>query len=98
MNPVTTDQLIALAAIFGFILLIYIVGEIFLRCRKPKGVLSTPVTDAGLAQFDDLSPGEAVIMAWSESGDNPRWHHKMQDDVRAQMPVLGRALDRMVEN
>lgn len=98
MNPLTTDQLIALAAIGGFILVIYVIGETFLRCRKQKEVLPTPVTKAGLTQFDDLSPGEAVIMAWSDPGNNPHYHRMMQDDVRAQMPVLGRALDRMVEN
>ena len=98
MNPVTSDQLIALVAIFGFILSIYIAGEIFLLCRKRKEVPPTPVTKEGLAKFDDLSPGEAVLMAWSEPGDNPHYHRMIQDDVRAQMPVLARALDRMVEN
>lgn len=92
------DQLIALASILGFLLVIFIAGEIFLRRRKPKGVQPTPVTEEGLAQFDDMSPGEAVHMAWSEPGDNPKWHYAMKDAVRGQMPVLGRALDRMVEN
>lgn len=80
------------------ILFILVVGQMILRRKKRKTVEPTPVTGAGLAQYDDFPPGYAVMMAWSEAGDNPRWHSRMQAEVRAQMPVLARALDRMVEN
>lgn len=80
------------------LLFIFLVGEMILRRRKQRAIKPTPVTEEGLAQYDDFAPGEAVYLAWSEPGDNPRWHNKMQDEVRSQMPVLARALDRLVEN
>lgn len=97
MNPETADQIIALVAIIGFILFTWFAGDAFLRRRKQEEITATPVTQEGLEQFDDLPAGVAVVMAWSEAGENPVWHHKMQNEVRSQMPVLGRALDRMVD-
>lgn len=92
------DRLFALIAL-GF--LVYISVVIFertvLRRRKQKGPVATPVTAEGLTQYDELPPGLAVTLAWSEPGINPHYHRMMQDDIRAQMPVLARALDRMVE-
>lgn len=55
----------------------------------------TPVTKEGLEQFDGLTAIEAVAKAWSEPGKHPAWHHRMQQIVRTNMPVLGRALDRL---
>lgn len=98
MNLEATGQVIALIAISLLILFVFFTGEAFLRRRKQKEVTSMRVSKEGLVQFDDLPPGAAVLLAWSEAGDNPRWHRKMQEEVRAQMPILGRALDRMVEN
>ncbi|WNT45437.1 hypothetical protein SEA_ARGAN_53 [Arthrobacter phage Argan] len=57
----------------------------------------TPVTEECLATFDSLPAPEAVLAAWTFEGANPTWHHRMQQIVRAQMPVLARALDRLVE-
>jgi hypothetical protein len=57
----------------------------------------TPVTKEGLEQFDNLTAIEAVIKAWTEPGDHPTWHYRMQQIVRKTMPVLGRALDRLTE-
>lgn len=82
------------------ILFLFLAGDMILRCRKRR-VLdadSTPFTEEGLVQYDGFSPGEAIFMAWSEPGDFPRWHAKQQEEVRKTMPVLARALDRMVEN
>lgn len=62
--------------------------------RKP---LPTPVTDEGLRKFDDKPPVTAVWLAWVDPGENPEWHHVMQDEVRRLMPVLGRALDRLAK-
>lgn len=58
----------------------------------------TPVTQKGLAQFDDLDPVVAVIKAWSIPGRFPQWHYRMQQGVRSSMPVLGRSLDRLAQN
>ncbi|WNN94561.1 hypothetical protein SEA_LEWANDO_58 [Arthrobacter phage Lewando] len=57
----------------------------------------TPVTEDGLKTFDSLPADEAVLAAWMYEGNHPAWHHRMQQIVRAQMPVLARALDRLVE-
>lgn len=60
-------------------------------------MLRTPVTEEGLKQFDTLPASEAVLAAWVYAGNTPTWHHRMQQIVRTQMPVLARALDRLVE-
>jgi hypothetical protein len=94
-----SDQIMVLLVLGFTILFIYSVGEFFLRRRKQEEVPPvTPITEEGLVQFDDLPPGLAVALAWSEPGENPAWHRQMQAEVRSQMPVLARALDRMVEN
>lgn len=82
------------------LLFLFLVGSTILRRREQRIVESemTPFTEAGLKQYDDYAPGEAVILAWSEAGDFPRWHSMKQDQLRKNMPVLARALDRMVEN
>lgn len=56
---------------------------------------NTSVTQEDLEQFDGLTAIEAVAKAWSESGEFPTWHYRMQQIVRKTMPVLGRALDRL---
>jgi hypothetical protein len=88
------DKLFALALIGLLMLFAYLIGELFLRRRKQKAE-KTPVTKEGLVQYDELPSGVAVLMAWTEAGNNPHWHEMMQDNVRAEMPVLARALDRM---
>ena len=60
-------------------------------------IQGTPVTKEGLAQFDSLPAIMAVAKAWSDSGEYPVWHYRMQQIVRKTMPVLGRALDRLIE-
>jgi hypothetical protein len=56
---------------------------------------TTPVTPAGLRQYDHMVPIDAVMAAWFIAGDNPVWHHRMQRRVRKSMPLLARALDRL---
>jgi hypothetical protein len=89
-------KILGFLAICLGMLLVFVVGHLILRGRK-QNVEETPVTEEGLQQFDDLPPGIAVILAWSEPGDNPKWHYAMQDVIRGQMPVLARALDRLVK-
>jgi hypothetical protein len=55
----------------------------------------TPVTEDGLAIYDHLPAEDAVQAAWMYEGNHPAWHHRMKQIVRAQMPVLARALDRL---
>lgn len=55
-----------------------------------------PVSEEGLTRFDHLPAEEAVLAAWQNSGVNPVWHYRMQQIMRQQMPVLTRALDRLV--
>ena len=95
------EKLLVLALLGIVLLFVYLIAELFLRRRKQKELLEnmgTPVTKEGLEQYDDLQPGEAVLLAWSEPGNFPQWHRQMQNEVRKNMPVLARALDRMVEN
>ena len=56
----------------------------------------TPVTPRGLRKFDHLPPCEAVIAAWTSVGSNPSWGSDAIAETRAAMPLLARALDRMV--
>lgn len=62
-----------------------------------RGPLDTPMAKEDLDQFDGLTAIEAVAKTWSEPGEFPTWHYRMQQIVRKTMPVLGRALDRLVE-
>lgn len=39
-----------------------------------------------------------VVKAWVVPGTNPDYHYKMQEDVRAKMPVLAKELDRLTES
>jgi hypothetical protein len=96
----TNDEIkiLAFIALGLLILFICLVLHIILSCRKKQDAASTPVTEEGLLQYDNLPPGGAILLAWTESGGNPRWHRKMQDQVREQMPVLARALDRFVDS
>ena len=57
----------------------------------------TPVTRKGLKQFDWMTPEQAALNAWTQVGGNPYWHDKMRTQVRDAMPLLARALDRMVK-
>ena len=57
----------------------------------------TPVTPRGLRKFDHLPPCEAVIAAWTSTGSNPRWGEAAIAETRAAMPLLARALDRLVQ-
>ena len=45
--------------------------------------------------YDALPPAEAVAAAWANAGPHPDYHRRMQEQVRARMPMLGRALDRL---
>ena len=58
--------------------------------------MKTPVTPEGLAQYDELPAEEAVVRAWGLAGDYVNHHFRMQEEVKKQMPVLGRALDRLM--
>lgn len=93
-------KIIAFVAIGLFVLFLLLVGETILRRRKQRVLESEmeTVRRDSIERYDGFAPGEAIILAWSESDGFPRWHRQMQDEVRKNMPVLARALDRMVEN
>lgn len=96
MNPDSVEKVVILLAI---IVGSYVFGLFWwwlLGCRKQEKV--TPVTKQGLEQYDDLPPGAAILLAWTEAGANPQWHREMQNEVRKTMPVLARALDRFIQN
>ena len=67
------------------------------RLTRLLGRVETPVTPQGLRKFDHLSPEEAAVEAWVSLGSNPKWGLESKQLVRDAMPLLARALDRMVE-
>lgn len=59
--------------------------------------MSKPPTREGLGQFDHLPAADAIVLAWNMPGVAPRYHRDMQDQVKEQMPVLARAIERLTE-
>lgn len=59
--------------------------------------LKTPYTRDGLRQFDHLSPEEALVAAWTVHGPDSQWHALAQAQLRDSMPLLHRAIQRIVE-
>lgn len=55
----------------------------------------TNFTAEGLAVYDNFPVLEAIWQAWTVAGYNPNWHELMRRNVRRDMPVLARALDRL---
>ncbi|MDP8928652.1 MAG: hypothetical protein M3O70_08790 [Actinomycetota bacterium] len=53
------------------------------------------MTESGLRQYDDVDPYEAAVRAWVNPGRAPGAHAAAKRGVRALMPLLARALDRM---
>ena len=58
--------------------------------------LYTPITAEAVKASDRLPAIEAVVKAWSDPGRVPTWHYNAKDRVRSEMPLLARALDRLV--
>lgn len=92
---VPDEKFLILAALLVLLAFVLWLGETAVRRRKRKAI--EECIGPELQQYDDLPSGVAVLMAWSDPGDNPRWHQAMQEEVRSHMPVLARALDRMVQ-
>lgn len=91
------DKFAVFFAIICGLMFVWALWSVPLNMIRKRAVAETPVTEEGLAKYDDLPAGLAVAHAWSDTGNNPHYHRMMQDDVRAQMPLLARALDRMVD-
>lgn len=60
-------------------------------------MMGTPTTPEGLRRHDHLNPAEAVVRSWTDPGRNPLYHGQMVARVRECMPLLARALDRLVD-
>jgi hypothetical protein len=86
--------LVVLFAVMG--VLQFFAGRMYQKNKDeaPK----TLVTEEELTQFDELPAGIAVSMAWAEPEEQVAQHRQTQKAVRAQMPILGRSLDRMIES
>lgn len=59
--------------------------------------MRTPFTRSGLTRYDDVPDIEAIFLAWTRTGQDPVWHDRCRQEVRDNMPLLGRALDRYCE-
>jgi len=55
---------------------------------------TTPVDNLSL--YDGLPPAQAIVAAWTIPGSNPTVHATAQRHVRAAMPLLARAIERLV--
>lgn len=51
-----------------------------------------------ITMYDSIPPEEAAAAAWTEYGSNPRQHKSAQEELRKSMPLLARALDRLVDS
>ena len=49
-----------------------------------------------IEMYDKLPPDLAVVRAWNDPGRSPMAHREAQDNLRKSMPLLARALDRLV--
>lgn len=49
---------------------------------------------SSIRSLDHLPSLTAARLAWSKPGSNPKHHEEMKRQVRRQMPLLARALDR----
>lgn len=94
MTPETVNKLIAFICILAMVMLLWTFAS---TRRISKWTPPEPDEDETLNKYDTLPPGEAVAYAWSDNEPNPHLHEMRKDDVRAQMPLLARALDRLVE-
>ena len=50
-----------------------------------------------IEMYDMLPPDQAVARAWNDPGRSPMTHREAQDNLRKSMPLLARALDRLVD-
>ena len=64
--------------------------------NNPFRSFKTQMSESGMTMYDRIPVTNAIYKAWVEPGDNPGWHAQMKNEVRSAMPLLGRALDRMV--
>lgn len=59
--------------------------------------MKMPVTRKGLRQYDNMPAIEAVAKAWNVPGRHPRAHEQAKREVKDAMPLLYRALERLIE-
>lgn len=52
----------------------------------------------GKFMYDSLPPEDAVRKAWVYPGISPKTHKEAQERLRKDMPLLARALDRLVDS
>ena len=57
---------------------------------------TTPYTPEGLRQFDHLPPEEALAAAWEVHGPRSEWHTFAQVRLQWSMPVVHRAIMRII--
>lgn len=67
----------------------FFAGRLYQKNKEHDGAPKPELTEEELKEFDDLPSGVAATLAWS--------HGKNRKVVRNEMPVLGRALDRMTD-
>ena len=73
---------------FSVTIVQFFAGRLYQKNKDRDESPKPELTEEELTQFDELPSGVAVTLAWTEGAN--------QKAVRDDMPVLGRALDRMI--
>lgn len=89
--PISQEQAMGWLVLLFFIMSIvqFFAGRLYQRNKERDENNPPPLTDEEFRELDDLPSGVAVTIAWAQG--------KNRKVVRSQMPVLGRALDRMTD-
>lgn len=95
MTQESADKLIALLCILGAV---FIFATLVIVSRSKYRRPQEPIDVDDIEKYDHLPPGIAVAYAWEESDVGSHLHEMRKDEVRAQMPLLARSLDRLVED
>lgn len=51
----------------------------------------------GIRKYDHLPPVEAIVQAWTIKGPQPLYHVRAKGVVAQTMPLLARAIERLVK-
>lgn len=51
----------------------------------------------GIRKYDHLPPVEAIVQAWTIKGPQPQYHDFAKNAVARAMPLLARAIERLVK-
>lgn len=94
-----TERVFVVVTTTLLMMVAFLIASTYLRRREQRKIREAfdAEFERKLDIYDEFPPAIAVVMAWGEDEGYPLYHRRKQDEVRKAMPVLSRALDRMVE-